>query len=419
MYFFIYFICILLTVSIKSSNQNHTSHLSHQYMHGMYGNYSMHQDSTGTSWIPASTKMAAIHRTYNDWLLMMHGYLFAIYDHQSGPRGDTKFFSENMFMCTAQKQCNNNIFAFRGMLSLEPATMGKSGYPLLLQTGETANGITPLIDRQHPHDFFMELAVVYTHLLSNEDSFFIYFGLPGEPALGPTAYIDRFSAMYNPEAPIIHHWLDATHIQFGVITLGFIHNWFKIDASIFTGREPDQHRWDFEKPRFDSYSIRLSANPTENIAAQISYGFLKSPEQLEPRVNTHRTTASFTYNKQWETNNWQTTFAFGINHNVPGRTLPGILLESTAEIHDKHIIFGRGEYVAKDELFIPPDPRANTVYTVGKIDVGYAYSFPFIPYTRLAVGLVTSASFVPSSIKHIYGGTPISYMAFLRLELTE
>ncbi|MBS0653033.1 MAG: hypothetical protein JSR39_05830 [Verrucomicrobia bacterium] len=217
--------------------------------------------------------------------------------------------AKNMFMLTAQKDFGSSTFALRSMISLEPAAIGCDGYPLLLQSGETCNGVTPLIDRQHPHDFLMELAAVYTIRFSSENSLFGYFGLPGEPALGPPAYIHRFSAFFNPEAPITHHWLDSTHIVFGVATVGFVYDWLKIDTSIFTGREPDQHRWGFDRPRFDSYSARISGNPTDNIAAQISYGYLKSPEQLEPNVNMHRTTASVSYNKAWQMNNWQITAA--------------------------------------------------------------------------------------------------------------
>ncbi|CAN5191944.1 hypothetical protein BH09DEP1_BH09DEP1_0730 [soil metagenome] len=400
---------------IINSEGNHQE----KAMHGMYGNYPMGRDATGTSWMPGSTRMPGIHRMYHDWFVMIHGYAFAIYDHQGGPRGNRKFFSENMLMFTAQKETDRGIFAFRSMFDLEPGTIGPHGYPLLLQTGETANGITPLIDRQHPHDLFMELALVYTLMISDKSSFFIYFGIPGEPALGPPAFIHRFSAVFNPEAPITHHWLDSTHIQFGVATLGFVHDWLKIDGSIFTGREPDQHRWNFDRPRFDSYSIRLSANLTEDIAAQVSHAFLKSPEQLTPDVNTRRTTASLIYNKAWNNNNWQTTFAWGRNNNHPGRVLNGYMLESAVEINDQHIIFGRAEYVAKDELFLPPSPFAGQVFKVGKIDAGYIFEFNPIPNTQWGLGFVASASFVPREIKPVYGGTPLSYMVFLRAELKE
>lgn len=388
-------------------------------MHGMYGTYPMSQDATGTSWMPSSTQMPEIHRIYHDWIIMIDGYLMAIYDDQGGKRGEHKFFSENMFMISAQKDFGCSTLALRNMISLEPITIGCNGYPLLLQTGETCNGITPLIDRQHPHDFMMELAAVYTMRFSNEASLFGYFGIPGEPALGPPAFIHRFSAFFNPEAPITHHWLDSTHIVFGVATLGFAHHWLKLDTSIFTGREPDQHRWNFERPRFDSYSARLSVNPTKNIAAQLSYGFLKSPDSLEPNVNTHRTTASISYNKAWETSNWQTTAAWGRNRNRPGHVLNGYLLESAIEIRSKHVLFGRAEYVAKDDLFLPPSPNVHRIFNVGKIDLGYVFEFPLIPYTLWGLGFVGSASFVPDSIKSTYGKTPLSYMTFLRIELKD
>jgi len=51
----------------------------------------------------------------------------------------------------AQGEEGDALFGFRVMGSIEPV-MGRSGYPLLLQTGETADGTTPLLDRQHPHD---------------------------------------------------------------------------------------------------------------------------------------------------------------------------------------------------------------------------------------------------------------------------
>src|SRR3989344_2421985 len=315
--------------------------MTHEIMHGMYGTYPMGRDATGTSWMPGSTQMPEIQQISHGWMMMIDGYLMAIYDDQGGPRGDRKFFSANMFMFTAQKDFGCSTFAVRNMISLEPATIGCNGYPLLLQTGETCNGITPLTDRQHPHDFLMELAAVYTIRCSSNNALFGYFGLPGEPALGPPAYLHRFSAFFNPEAPITHHWLDSTHIVFGVATLGFVHDWLKLDASIFTGREPDQHLWNFDRPRFDSYSARLSINPTEDIAAQISYGYLKSPEEVEPNVNTHRTTASISYNKAWETSNWQTTAAWGRNRNRPGHILNGYLLESAVEFHSTHVLFGR------------------------------------------------------------------------------
>src|SRR5206468_760944 len=167
-----------------------------------------------------------------------HGTGEVAYDNQGGPRGDEKLFSSNMLMGMAQRPIGPGTLGLRAMLSLEPSTIGKEGYPLLLQTGETANGRTPLIDGQHPHDLFMELAGSYS-IASGNRSMFVYAGLPGEPALGPPAFMHRFSSMSLPEAPITHHWLDSTHISFGVVTAGAVVDRVKIEASAFRGREPD------------------------------------------------------------------------------------------------------------------------------------------------------------------------------------
>lgn len=384
-------------------------------MHGMYGAYPMGRDATGTSWMPSSTRMPHIHRMAGDWILMAHGYANGVYDQQGGPMGGDKFFSENMFMFTAQTDFGMSTGALRSMISFEPATIGCNGYPLLLQTGETCNGKDLLVNRQHPHDFLMELAAVYTLRFAPESSFFAYFGYPGEPALGPPAFIHRFSAFFNPEAPISHHWLDSTHISFGVGTLGLVHKWMKLDGSIFTGREPDAARWNFDAPRFDSYSIRFSANPLRDLAAQISYGYIKSPEALEPDVNIHRTTASLSYNIAWEKNNFQITAAYGLNALSPGPSLNAALLESALQVRESHVLFFRGEYAQKNELL----PDSHTVFNVGKFDLGYILQYPLLPFTLWGLGFVGSASFVPGPLESAYGDTPFSYMAFLRIDLIE
>src|SRR5581483_6376322 len=161
-------------------------------MAGQLGDYSMMRDASGTAWQPDSTPMQGFSWTASGWTGMVHGYADLVYDHQSGPRGGSKTFSESMLMVMAQHALGPGALTLRSMLSLDP-TMGAAGYPLLLQTGETANGATPLIDRQHPHDFVMELAGVYSLPLGKGSSAFVYAGYPGEPALGPPTFMHRFS----------------------------------------------------------------------------------------------------------------------------------------------------------------------------------------------------------------------------------
>ena len=340
-------------------HQAHTAGMHQGHMEGMQqghemkgflGPYPMNREASGTSWLPDSTPHEGIHQTYGDWMLMEHALINGVYDHQGGPRGGNKAFVGGMVMGMAERQIGDGTLGFRAMLSPDPF-MGPSGYPLLLATGETADGRTPLIDRQHPHDLFMELAGSYSYNLSPTSSVFVYAGLPGEPALGPAAFMHRTSGVDIPEAPITHHWLDSTHITFGVVTAGLVLDNWKIEASAFRGREPDQHRFDIEEPKLDSYSARLTWNPIRELSLQVSAGHLHSPEQLSPEVNEDRITASATYTQPFGQNNlWSTTFAWGRKMNHPGNTLDGFLLESELIFNRAYTLFMRAERVAEDEL---------------------------------------------------------------------
>jgi hypothetical protein len=294
--------------------------------------------------------------------------------------------------------------------------MGKAGYPLLLQTGETADGRTGLIDRQHPHDFLMELAATYSYPLAEESSVFAYYGVAGEPALGPPVFMHRLSGMDNPEAPITHHWLDSTHVDFGVATLGFVHEDWKLEGSAFRGREPDQYRWDVEAPKFDSFASRISYNPTRDWALQVSYGHLVSPEQLTPDQNQGRITASASCN--WRA--WgalaQTTFAWGEDRTRPGKNLDAYLLETAVRVERTHTIFARAERVGKDELF-DSGPLAGNDFTVGKVSLGYIYEFARLKRSSWGVGGVGSVGILPRSLKPAYGSAPASMMLFARVKL--
>ena len=203
-------------------------------MKGFLGPYPMNREASGTSWQPDTSPHEGVHATLGEWMVMWHALINGVYDNQGGPRGDQKAFASGMVMGMAQRQLGDGTLGFRAMLSPDPF-MGARGYPLLFAAGETADGRTLLVDRQHPHDLFMELAGTYSYNLSAKSSVFIYAGLPGEPALGPPAFMHRTSGMDNPEAPISHHWLDSTHITFGVVTVGTVIDTWKIEASAFRG----------------------------------------------------------------------------------------------------------------------------------------------------------------------------------------
>jgi hypothetical protein len=407
---------LLAAPLMLSAHAAFASGMEGMQMDGFYGAYPMSRDASGTSWVPDSTPMEGIMSMQGEWSTMVGGYIDGVYDNQGGKRGDTQSFSESMLMGMASRPLGGGTFGLRSMLSLDPL-MGKEGYPLLLQTGETADGAHPLVDRQHPHDLLMELATTYSHPLTNDSSAFVYIGYPGEPALGPTTFMHRFSGMDNPEAPIDHHWLDSTHVTFGVATLGYVWQDWKFEASAFNGREPDQFRWNFDEPRLDSTSARITYNPTANWSLQVSTGEIHSPEELEPDVDQRRTTASAMYNLPIGKNNWQTTLAWGRDDLNPGHTLDAYLFESAFRYRQFDTFFARAERAQKDELFEAPDPLAGQVFAVNKLSVGYVHDIPVAEHVKLGLGGLGSVYALPSALDNAYGKMPMSFMLFARASL--
>ena len=379
-------------------------------MTGILGSYPMSRDSSGTSWQPEVAEHQGIHETLGDWSLMGHATITGIYDSQSGPRGTTQWFASGETMGAARRDFDAaDTLNLRLMLSPDPF-MGARGYPLLLAAGETANGTTTLIDRQHPHDLVMEMAASFTHSLSQEDSAFLYVGYPGEPALGPSAFMHRASGMDDPAAPITHHWLDSTHITFGVATLGFVHDDWKLEVSQFTGREPDQHRFDFDEARFDSTAARVTWNPSPNWSFQASWGFLKSPEQLTPTINETRYTASAMYVVPLDGGaSLATTLAWGHKQLSDGTGLDGMLLESEYKPDADWTVFARGEAEDNDELF-----ASGAIETVGELSLGAIRDWKVAEHLSFGIGGLYAFDFVPHSVP-LYGGGPHGSMLFVRV----
>jgi hypothetical protein len=386
------------------------------FMQGLYGPYPMTREASGTSWQPDSTPMDGIHQMSESWMTMWHGLANLIYDDQGGPRGAAQTFSNSMLMVMGRRELSDGDFGYRVMISADPL-MGRDGYPELFQTGESGNGATPLIDRQHPHNLLMEAAATFTLDVGTHGAAFLYAGIAGEPTLGPPAFMHRFSGMDNPEAPLSHHWLDSTHITYGVVTAGYVWNRVKLEASSFNGREPDQDRYDIELRRPDSYSARLSYNPTADLSMQISTGRLASPEQLTPNVAEHRSTASLSYNRMLASVQWQTTAAFGRDDLMPGTASDAWLLESAAIVADRHTLFTRIERVAKGELFLPGQPLYDRTFTINSASFGYIYDFIHWHPTRVGVGGMLSGYRYPSTLDAAYGDGPVSFLLFARVKL--
>ena len=390
--------------------------MSDQSMTGSLGSYGMTREASGTSWQPDAAEHAGVMVMRGQWMLMGHAMLNLVYDQQYGPRGDTLGFVSGMVMGMAQRKLSSgDTLQLRAMLSPDPA-IGKRGYPLLLASGETANGVTGLVDRQHPHDLFMELSASYSHPLSTNSSVFIYAGLPGEPAFGPPAFMHRGSISDSPEAPISHHWLDSTHITFGVVTGGVIVGDWKLEASRFHGREPDQYRTNIETGALDSSALRLSWNPTTNWSLQTSWADQKSPEQLNPSEEVTRLSASAIYATRLNNGAlWSSTLAWGRRSSEDG-PLNAWALESSLKLSEAWTVFARAEHTQNNELTIVAGHNGR-VYAVAKASMGVIRDWRVAEHVAIGLGGIYSVNFVPKVLETAYGGNPTGSMVFLRLKI--
>jgi len=367
---------------------------------------------SGTARLPDNEPMHGLHIAAGDWMLMAHGYVSTQYTDHSGPRGDDKPYVTSMAMLMADRATSFGKVQLRSMFSLEPA-MSARGYPNLFATGETADG-RPLVDRQHPHDAFMELAARVDFDLSPGTSLFVYGGPVGEPALGPSAFMMRSSAGLNPEPPITHHWFDSTHITYGVATAGLSSTHWQLEASAFRGAEPDERRWNIETPKFDSWSVRATWTPARAWALQASYGQIHQPEALHPGEDEHRFTTSVHYS---DGKGLSATAAFSAKDRVPGRTLTAWLAEANWDLDKANTLFGRGENVANDELFPDhDDPLHDRTFRVTKLQAGYARRIVLRPFS-LALGGSLATYLKPAALDAAYGDHPWGYTLFARVTL--
>jgi hypothetical protein len=374
------------------------------------------REASGTAWLPDWTPMYAAHRQLGGWSLMFHGQAFAQFFYESGGdhRRSHQAGSINWIMAMARRQAGSGRFGLRLMASVEPWTLSGCGYPNLLATGETCDGDT-IHDRQHPHDLFMEIAADYDRPITPTIRWQIYAGLSGEPALGPPGFPHRLSAFPNPVAPIAHHWLDSTHISFGVVTTGLYSRRWKAEMSVFNGREPDEDRADVDLAALDSISGRLTYLPNERLALQVSAAHLNDAEvefAPNPRTDVNRATASATYHRGVRGDGiWATTLAYGVNSErgiIPGGVLDelthAVMLESSLTTGERHTWFGRFEVVGKPAHDLHAHEYIMDVFAIGKLQGGYVRHLKPWKGLQTGIGATGSASLLPPELAPHYNG---------------
>jgi hypothetical protein len=384
-----------------------------------------HHSGGGTSAQPNSTPAPMLMGMKGQWEFMFHANVFISDLQQSGSRGADRFFSTNWFMGMAQHHAGPGVFTARMMLSLEPATVTGRQYPLLFQQGETAFGV-PIVDGQHPHDFFMELAVLYDLKMGERSLLSFYFAPMGDPAIGPSAYPHRASAIENPVGTLGHHQEDSTHIADDVVTVGFTYRILRLEASGFHGQEPDEFRWDLDSGKIDSWSTRLTIQPGKNWSGQYSYARLTAPEALFPTDDQERMTASVMYNRpltngRLGNGNWATTALWGRTRSLQDASLfNSYLFESTLRFATRNYVWTRIENADRsNELLLgqkplPPGFSERRIGRVQAYTLGYSRDLDVIPHLASAVGVQFTTYGVPNVLQTIYGA-PVAGMVFVRL----
>ena len=394
---------VLNTAAVTAQDQDGGQHAGH-VMPSADQDIPASRDGSGTSWLPDESPMYAIHAQARGWRLMGHGNLFLQYLHDAGDRGSDQTGSINWLMGMAQRPAGQGRVTLRGMISLEPWTIGGCGYPDLLATGEFCDG-EAIHDRQHPHDLFMELVAQYDRPLGKGLRLQVYGGPVGEPALGPVAFMHRVSGLPNLLAPITHHWFDSTHITYGVVTGGLYGRRWKVEASAFNGREPDENRTDFDVAAMDSWSGRVWYLPSSRWSLQFSGGRLNEAEpghDGEPAVDIDRLTASATYHRTTPENViWASTIGWGRNAESGGDATNALLFESSVTVRSRDVWYGRFEWAEKSghDLAVPE----HGIFHVTKLQGGYTRYLTTWKGLTPGVGGAFSMGIVPGSLQPVYG----------------
>jgi hypothetical protein len=405
------FVLVIVVIASAATSRVNAQEAPHQHApqtpenpHAGHETADTSGEGSGTSWLPDESPMYALHATRGPWTLMLHENAFLQYLRESGDRGDDQLGSINWVMGMARRDLGAGRVGLRGMVSVEPWSIRGCGYPDLLATGEQCRG-EQIHDRQHPHDLFMELAATYDAPLAGGMRWQVYAGPAGEPALGPVAFPHRLSALSNPLAPISHHWLDATHITFGVVTGGIVGRRWKAEASVFNGREPDEDRADFDFGTMNSVSGRLWWLPSPRVALQVSAGRLNDAEADDdggPPVDVTRVTASATYHRVFGGNGrWSTTVAWGRNAEREHAS-NALLVETSVSLAERDTWFGRFEVVGKSAHDLDvTEPPAD--FTVSKLQGGYARYLRGWSGLQPGVGAALSLAVVPGTLTPSYG----------------
>lgn len=349
------------------------------------------------------------------WTWAVDGNAFVGFDYQQRLFADfSAWESQNWFMGLGDRAVGSGRLTIASMVSLEPFTLHDRGSPQLFQTGESFQR-APLLNFQHPHDLVMGLGATYTRPF---DRGRVYIGadLVGTPTLGPPNFMHRESARSNPQVPLTHHFMDATHSTPGVVRGGVTVGVFTLESSVFRGASPDEDRLNIERPRLDSWAARLQFNrgPWH---AQFSGGRLNEPEWFDP-LDVTLLTASLSFDGRIAARPLDVTLAWGGHRESNGfnGNADGFLAEGQVGLTPRSTIYARAEYTGKD-LFVDVHPKGfshrTVIYEIGALTAGYLHDVIVSRAGRFGVGADVTFYQMPETLEPFWKSSH-SYHAFLR-----
>jgi hypothetical protein len=343
----------------------------------------------------------------SSWHLMEDGVVSGMFNHQSGPRGGTEVKAPNWWMGMATATTGRSQFTLTSMFSLDRVTVGEAGYRELFQGGETLDG-EPIVDRQHPHDLFMQLSAVWRRSAYSETAISLAGAPVGEPTLGPPAFMHRASAADLVLAPLGHHVFDSTHVAFGVVAAAVDRGRWTFEGSVFNGREPDENRWDFDFNQLDSVAGRVRFRPSSEWELQVSTGHLVEPEILEPG-NVQRTTASASWLSAASTDRMRAlTIGYGVNAGL-------------ASHPNRHAAFGElstrlGHSSVSGRVEVLQIEGSGRQDVIAAVTGGASRDLMRWRGFEGAIGVSGSIVAAPSNVRAVYGTLPASFQIYVRFK---
>ena len=363
--------------------------------------------------------------------LQFHGNAFAAFVDQNTLRGGSELQSTAWLMSSYTHAIDDAALGARVMLTLDPLTLGDCGYARLAIGQLGVCDDRAFDDRVGAHPFLMDVSAHGT-LLLDRATLSVRAGLVGEPALGPTSYMHRASAQFDPALPLTSFDLNPAHIANGFATVGVARGRFSLEMSAFNSDHGDDDLYDLDPGAFNSFAARAGVRIGVANHLRISAGRLDSVQggahagHSGISGDTRIVTLSLEGENSVRGTPVTTTFAWG-RQRAGGIGTNAFLAEALVQ-HGRHALSLRTESLQSVEqdvsIVILPDGSHDhdiTSHVVATHEIGASWSLRLARLFNVQgrAGVRGSVTFFPER-RHGYFGASRgrSFAAFVNLQPT-